>query len=339
MRQALVSHGHPEANADSRAARLHLYAVDPDRPRAFRRHRQATFVVAIVELGHEPLDVLKAGYPYLVRTLANLCVLVVPRQGGRVAHVITLEQGCYALPAAGDGRPDAEALYDHVAPLALSHLVIDNELLPDLPRELWDGDDITKQLRDAGRQLDALGLLPEPFPLADLLTARDRRHVELLFGIGGLSYGNLSARHDRSSFWMSASGVNKARVGKDVVLVTGLDRRRAALQVMVPSASERPGRASIDAIEHWVIYERHAGVGAIVHVHGWMDGVVATPVNYPCGTIELASAVAALVGDAPDLTRAAVGLKNHGLTITGPNLEEILGRIEGRVQDHVPMAA
>ena len=42
--------------------------------------------------------------------------------------------------------------------------------------------------------------------------------------------------------------------------------------------------------------------------------------------------------EAPDPARAVVGLKNHGLTITGRSLDEILERIEGKLIRTVPMA-
>ena len=44
------------------------------------------------------------------------------------------------------------------------------------------------------------------------------------------------------------------------------------------------------------------------------------------------------VREAPDPARAVVGLKNHGLTITGRSLDEILERIEGKLIRTVPMA-
>jgi len=47
--------------------------------------------------------------------------------------------------------------------------------------------------------------------------------------------------------------------------------------------------------------------------------------------------VAEKVRQAPDPSRAVVGLKNHGLTITGPSLEDIFERIEGRLLRQVPM--
>ena len=55
------------------------------------------------------------------------------------------------------------------------------------------------------QRLDALDLLPAPFPIEKYLDKRDLEHVKRLYSIGGLSYGNLSARKDATRFWMSAS--------------------------------------------------------------------------------------------------------------------------------------
>src|SRR5262249_12020600 len=162
---------------------------------------------------------------------------------------------------------------------------------------------------------------------------------------GGLSYGNVSARRGSASgplgpeYWMSASGVDKERlhdVGRDVLLVRGYDPERDAMVLSVP-ADVTPRRVSVDAIEHWMSYHEHAEVGAILHVHAWMDGIDATDINYPCGTLELASSVAELVRQAPDPSRAVVGQRNHGLTITGHSLDEIFERIEGKLVRNVPM--
>lgn len=46
-----------------------------------------------------------------------------------------------------------------------------------------------------------------------------------------------------------------------------------------------------------------------------MDGVTQTEMNYPCGTVQLAEAVADIIREAEDPSRAVVGLKNHGLTV------------------------
>ena len=37
--------------------------------------------------------------------------------------------------------------------------------------------------------------------------------------------------------------------------------------------------------------------------------------------------------------RAIVGLKNHGLTITGPSLDDIFTRIEPVIETQIPMTA
>jgi hypothetical protein len=53
--------------------------------------------------------------------------------------------------------------------------------------------------------------------------------------------------------------------------------------------------------------------------------------------VELADAVAQLVREAPDPGHAVVGQRNHGLTITGESLNEILDRIDGKLVRNVPM--
>ena len=92
---------------------------------------------------------------------------------------------------------------------------------------------------------------------------------------------------------MSASGVDKSKledVGRDILMVKDFDDERGMIVLSVPPGIE-PRRVSVDAIEHWMIYQAHPEVGAILHVHAWMEGIPATDVNYPCGTQELAIAV------------------------------------------------
>ena len=126
--------------------------------------------------------------------------------------------------------------------------MIDNHFDTDLEPELWDGDELTEALFQAGQRLDALGLLPAPFPLEDLVTPDDLRWIKLVYGIGGLSYGNLSARKDDRRFWMSASGVDKSNlreIGRDILMVTDYDRRgRADGAVGAARRSSRGGRRS-----------------------------------------------------------------------------------------------
>jgi ribulose-5-phosphate 4-epimerase/fuculose-1-phosphate aldolase len=300
--------------------------------------------VGLAGVAEPPEDVLRAGYPLMVRALANLCVMVSDQDGSPAAHFVTLEQGTYTVHHNGNDDEFFAAVFERMEPLASSRLVIANEFRTDLPEELWEGDDHTRQIRRAGEHLDALDLLPAAFPIEEILSERDLRHVKLLYGIGGLSYGNASARRTADGtlgpeFWMSASGVDKSAltdVGKHILLVQGYDAERDTMILSVPP-DVKPNRVSVDAIEHWMIYNEHPEVGAILHVHAWMEGIDSTEINYPCGTVELAGAVAQLVREAPDPGHAVVGQRNHGLTITGESLDEILDRIDGKLVRNVPM--
>ncbi len=150
---------------------------------------------------------------------------------------------------------------------------------------------MTEEIIAAGARLGDLDLLPSPFPIEDLLNERELRHVKRLYGIGGLSYGNLSQRKDERRFWMSASGVDKSNLetpGRDILLVSNYDQARREDRPQRAARGRAAARVSVDAIEHWMIYQAHPGVGAILHVHAWMQDIPATDVNYPCGTEELA---------------------------------------------------
>ena len=321
-------------------ARLVFNFFPRDRPRPFRRKAQAVFVCAVTEFPSPFTDHITQAYPVLPRALANLAVGLVPSGNGMPeAHFVTLEQGHYVVRDEG-GRGDYfRQVYARIEPMASSTLVIDNFFEPDLPEALWEGDAATESIRRAGRRLDELELLPAPFPMDELLQPRDFRHIKRIFGIGGLSYGNISARHDARWFWMSASGVDKSNlraVGRDILMVKDYDARRNGMVVSHPPGVE-PRRVSVDAIEHWMIYREHPRVGAILHVHGWMEGAPSTDFNYPCGTLELGQAVADIVREADDPARCVVGLRNHGLTITGTSLDEIFERVEGKILRTVPM--
>ncbi len=343
LRSAMIAHGHPEDSEATGETAVVINVVDHANPKPFRRKASPTFVLAVVEAPDAPERLIHAAYPYLVRALSNLCLYAVPEGDRLIAHFITLEQGVYRATTDPllDERGYFEELYSRVAPLALSRLVIDNEFDPDLEPELWDGDDTTRAIHDAGQRLGSLNLLPAPFPLQDMLSEKDFRHVMRLYGIGGLSYGNVSARHDAERFWMSASGVDKTDmrvVGEHILMVKGFDADRRVIRLSVPPSVKKPRRVSVDAIEHWMIYREHPEVGAILHVHGWMPDIRSTEINYPCGTIELARSVAQLVRESPEPGKAVIGQKNHGLTITGPNLSEIFERVDGRILNQVPMS-
>jgi hypothetical protein len=332
LRGALGKAGLAETS-DANAADLVINLVDVDDPKPFRRRSRGTFVVGLYERESHSLP---ADYPMLVRALANIALCYVPGQG---AWFTTMERGHYGDTAENGVEALAEAVVQRLLPLARSRLVIDNEFVTDLEPELWHGDEVTEEIIAAGARLGDLDLLPSPFPIEDLLNERELRHVKRLYGIGGLSYGNLSQRKDERRFWMSASGVDKSKLetpGRDILLVSDYDQENSRIVLSVPPDVE-PRRVSVDAIEHWMIYHSHPGVGAILHVHAWMEDIAATDVNYPCGTEELAQSVAELLAAEPNPDAAVIGLRNHGITVTGSGLMAILDRIEPRILRQVPM--
>ncbi|MCY8235082.1 class II aldolase/adducin family protein [Priestia endophytica] len=321
--------------------RIVFNVIGQEKPRPFRRKAQATFVISILEVNEEPENIFEAAYPYLIRSLANHLIFIVHNKEKTDVYFITPEQGFYKLSYQREEKEDFfQKVYERLEPVASAQLVIDNHFVDNLDQNLWNGNNITQKIYVSGKKLDEMNLLPAPFPLEKYLSSRDMRQLKRLYGIGGLSYGNLSSRHDDKSFWMSASGVNKANmrvIGQDILYINGFNSKKNAMEISVPPRIS-PKRASVDAIEHWMIYKEHPKVGAIVHIHAWIDGVTATEINYPCGTIQLAETVADLVRNTDDPSRAIIGLKNHGLTITGRDLDDIFERIDGQVMSQVPSA-
>lgn len=332
-------YGHATAGADD-VPHLVLHAIKAGDPRPFRRRSRSTFVVAVAE-GPVDESQIQSGYPILVRSLANL-LLYGAGTGTRQAdtYFITPELGRYPIGPFEDATPAwGDRAYQRIQPLAESHFVIDNIFDEDLPAELASGTPVTEAMTWASRILDSWHLFPAPFPIQDILSPADYRHLQKVFTIGGLSYGNLSARHDQHRFWMSASGVDKGKIGTvsdDILLVKGYDAEQDAIRLSV-SPGSRPHRVSVDAVEHWGVYQAHPDIGAMVHIHAWVEGIPSTAINYPCGTVEMGQEMARLLDQDPHPERTIVGLRNHGITATGPTFEDIIGRLEGRVRPQVPM--
>src|SRR5215212_9720604 len=97
LREVMLDQGYTEVDAPGPDVAVVLHFLDPAAARPYRRKNAPTFVVALAELPAAPTDVLRTGYPLLVRGLANLCVMVSPDPEGSVAHFVTLEQGTYAI--------------------------------------------------------------------------------------------------------------------------------------------------------------------------------------------------------------------------------------------------
>ena len=192
-------------------------------------------VIGSLEVFQCTTEPMSRSNAHLVQALANIALCYVPES--RRVLFTTMERGHYGVQGVDGVASLADAVVERLAPPARSHLVIDNEFRTDLEPELWRGDAITTAIAAAGRRLDEVGLLPAPFPIEELLGERDLRHVKRLYGIGGLSYGNLSARLDAHRFWMSASGVDKSdlrEAGRDILLVSGYDEEQRRMILSVP---------------------------------------------------------------------------------------------------------
>lgn len=343
--KVFLKHGHQLSEATN-GIRFALNLTDAEKPRIFRRNSQAVFVVSLIELEKPAANLKSFCYTTLVRSLSNLLLCVVPPEFSTNSSAATT-QVYFTTPEAGfyHCSLNSETVYQRILPIVSAHFAIGNQLDTDLPPAYWQGSPVVEQIKQYGRKLDHLGVLPAPFPLREVLSEEDIGHLYTLFQVKGLSYGNLSARElipelGESTFWMTARGVNKAAIvgpGKDLLLVKGADTKTGNILVSVPPKHDPRVRVSVDAIEHLRVYQTYPRVGAIVHVHAWMDGVLCSKQNHPCGTVELADEVVQLLGQTPDPANAAVGLKNHGLTITGESLPEIFQRIRGKLKTEVPM--
>ena len=346
--ESCLHHGN-ELVEDTNGVRFVFNLTDTEAPRAYRRRSQNVFVVSFISRQHRNGNLQSFCYTALVRTLSNLVICAVPENGADLSHLSGGATVYFTTPEAGFYQLsfDPEAIYQRVLPIVGSHFATENIFTEDLPPRHWRSSPIVEKIKEYGKELDSLGVLPAPFPLHEILSAEDLRHIYKIYGITGASYGNLSAREciselGETTFWMTGRGVNKAnlsRIGKDVLLVKGFDYEQGAALVSVPPDFDPKARVSVDAVEHHLIYKSFPEVGAIVHVHAWMEGVLCTHQYYPCGTRELAEEVVDLLAQTDDPCRTAVGLKNHGLTITGPTLDEIFERIRGRLQREVAMFA
>ncbi|HMQ70062.1 MAG TPA: class II aldolase/adducin family protein [Ignavibacteria bacterium] len=310
-------------------------------PKSVRRQSRSLFVITFIcgDTADKDEDKIKSmSYNALVKSLSNLLIYISP---GLETFFTTPEAGFYQIFF----NPDE--IYEKIKPIISSSFATDNVFIEDLPERLWSGTDITGKIRHYGKVLDKIGVLPVPFRLKGFLTESELRHLYKIYGITGASYGNLSAREripelGKDTFWMTGRGVDKSNlvaIGKDILLVKDFDYENREAILSMPSNYNPKARVSVDAVEHSMIYKTYPEIGAIVHVHAWIQGVLCTRQNYPCGTIELAQEVIELLGRSKDPVSTAVGLKNHGLTITGRDLDEIFEKFSGSLVKEVEMFA
>ncbi len=334
------SHGNILVGSDENSNFV-LNLIDIDSPKAYRRKSQEEMVISVTLLREPVPDLKSACYVALVKSISNMLFCITLTDGSVCprAYSITPEVGFIGF----DYEPDT--LYKYMYPVISSHFVLRNRLYEDL--QLRENEKIpeVQELITFGKELHKLGVLPAPFPLKDYLDKDLTDQLYRLYQIKGLSYGNLSIRNitfktGDTSYWMTARGVDKSNlkgIGKDILLVKGFDRESCEMLVSLPASYDPRIRVSVDAIEHYLIYREFPETGAIVHLHAWMDDILYTTQSYPCGTSELAENVVGLLKKSSAPARTQVGLKNHGITITGPDIRDIFQRITGRLRTSVPM--
>jgi hypothetical protein len=318
-----------------------LNLIDIKSPKAFRRKSQEEMVVSVTLISEPEPDPKSACYVALVKSISNIlfCIDISNRKMVPKAFSITPEVGFVEFDY------DPAKIYYYMYPVISAHFVLHNKLCEDFNSKCGNLTPEVEDLIEFGKELNKLGVLPAPFPLTQYLSQDLINQLYRLYQIKGLSYGNLSIRkagthNNGTSYWMTARGVNKSElkgIGKDILLVTGFDEKNCEMIISVPTGYDPRIRVSVDAIEHYHIYREFPETGAIVHVHAWMDNIIYTSQSFPCGTRELAENVVELLRKTSHPERAVVGLKNHGITITGLDIRDIFKRIRENLKTNVPM--
>ena len=336
----IMKRGHEKVGLEEKSDFV-LNLIDMDSPKAYRRKVQEEMVISIALLNEVRSDMKSVCYAALVKSISNMlfCIVISGTNGKITGFSITPEVGFTEFSYT------PVKIFTKMYPVISSHFVLRNRIFNDLVLEENQTVSEAEDIVLFAKELDKLGVLPAPFPLKRLLDQDLIDHLFRLYNIKGLSYGNLSIRDkhydtDGTSFWMTARGVDKSQlkgIGKDIILVKGYDETSGEMLLSVPPEYNQRMRVSVDAIEHYMIYNEFPGTGAIVHVHAWIDNVLCSTQTYPCGTSELAENVVAMLKNSPVPERAEIGLKNHGLTITGPDIRDIFDRIRGRLIVNVPM--
>ncbi len=340
LENEMLKEGH-EKSTGQEPVDFVLNFFDLSDPKSYLRKSSHEKVVSIGFLKEEVPDMKSFCYVALVKTLSNIlfCILITGNKNTYRCFRITPEVGFSGFSY------DPGKIYSNFFPVICSNFIYRNRISGDL---LLSKDHRIPELEDMvtySRILKNLGALPAPFLIEKFLDRKTIDHLFRLYQIRGLSYGNLSIRNHSlelhpGSFWMTARGVDKSNLkgpGLDILLVTGFDKNTGEMLVSVPGEYNPKIRVSVDAIMHHMIYREFPGTGAIVHIHAWLEGVLSTTQVYPCGTTELAENVTAMLRASPEPERSAIGLKNHGITITGPDIKDIFNRITDKLILSVPI--
>jgi len=271
-------------------------------------------------------------YEIGLRCMANLAGYTEVTGDGAKDYKMTLitpERG-HELLEGGDG--DVDWLFDLLLQRSDVTYIDENIVHTDLPEELREGTEVTRKMQEMARRLDDLDLVPAAVGLEGLSDRARRRFFKVL-GQKQVSYGNMSARHDGDVFWMTGRGVDKAKldvIGKDILLVSEFNPGEREIHVRVPPGFE-DSRVSIDSSIHATIYREFPEIGAMIHIHWFAPDIVYTDEHYPCGTIELCESTLDGLKQTDNPVRTILGLANHGIIVTGSDLEDCWAQIEAKL--------
>jgi len=243
--------------------------------------------------------------------------------------LITPERGHEVLEGADDA---VDWLFNLLLQRSDVTYIDENIVHADLAEELRAGTEVTAKMQEMAKRLDNLDLVPSAVAL-DGLSDRARRRFFKVLGQKQVSYGNMSARHDDEVFWMTGRGVDKAKldvIGKDILLVSKFDPGAREVHITVPPGFD-DSRVSIDSSIHASIYREFPEIGAMIHIHWFVDGIVYTDEHYPCGTIELCESTLDGLKETDNPLRTILGLANHGIIVTGADLEDCWTQIEAKL--------
>lgn len=336
--ELLQAQGH-QLTTEDRGVNFVIHLVDLKDPEPYHRTRPDEFVITFAMLPVGTIDIRATCYVALLKTLSNLFFGILPTEGSHAPKIfhVTPEAGVIQFPF------DPAGVVKRMEPVIRAHLVLKNRFMVDLPAESAENFTEVKEYIQFGNKLRQLGVRPTPSSINQLLSSDRMKKTYQFYQGKHLTCGNYSIRAKTpydDSFWMTARHADKSqinKIGKDILLVSGFAPVSQHLLVSVPPNYDTTARTSVDAFEHYWIYKNLPDVGAIVHLHAWMDNIPLIDKNYPCGSQELAYEVVNLLKKCENPSKAAIGIKNHGITITGESLEEIFSRIEGRLRFQAPI--
>ncbi len=176
----------------------------------------------------------------------------------------------------------------------------------------------------------------------EIIRAQAERFHAIIHGVGHeRMMGNASFRcakgfpsfKEGSFIFVSQRDVDKRHIGPDAFVAVAFD---PAIRPEAPVHYYGPVKPSVDTPIQVRLYAMFPNVRYMLHSHTYIQGAPMTPEPIPCGAIEEAEAVFALIGD-HEAADFAVNLKGHGSLVLASKLDTM--REQPWIPRHVPERA